>query len=46
MQHTATPLTEEDSKISRAIKQMTRSVYGGVPLADEPPEKKKFSFFR
>jgi pilus assembly protein CpaE len=46
MQNTATPLTEEDSKISRAIKQMTRSVYGGEPLADEPPEKKKFSFFR
>jgi pilus assembly protein CpaE len=37
MQHTATPFTEEDSPISRAIQQMTRSVCGQPPI----PEKKK-----
>jgi pilus assembly protein CpaE len=42
MQHTATPLTEDDSPISRVILQMTRSVCGQPPI----PEKKKiFSFF-
>jgi pilus assembly protein CpaE len=42
MQNTATPLTEEDSPISRAIRQMTRSVCGQPPI---PEKKKKFSFF-
>jgi len=42
MQNTATPFTEEDSPISRAIQQMTRSVCG-QPLI--PEKKKKFSFF-
>jgi pilus assembly protein CpaE len=42
MQNTATPLTEEDSPISRAIQQMTRSVCGQPAI---PEKKKKFSFF-
>jgi pilus assembly protein CpaE len=42
MQNTATPITEEDSPISRAIRQMTRSVCGQPPI---PEKKKKFSFF-
>ena len=42
MQSTATPLTEQDSSISRAIRQMTRSVCGQSPI---PEKKKKFSFF-
>ena len=42
MQNTATPFTEEDSPISRAIQQMTRSVCGKPPV---PEKKKKFSFF-
>jgi pilus assembly protein CpaE len=43
MQNTATPLTEEDSPISRAIRQMTRSVCGQPAILET---KKKFSFFR
>ena len=43
MQNTATPLTEEDSTISRAIRQMTRSVCGQPAI---PEKKKSFSFFR
>jgi len=42
MQNTATPLTEEDSPISRAIRQMTRSVCGQPAI---PEKKKKFSLF-
>jgi len=42
MQNTATPITEEDSPISRAIRQMTRSVCGQPAI---PEKKKKFSFF-
>jgi pilus assembly protein CpaE len=42
MQNTATPITEEDSTISRAIRQMTRSVCGQPAI---PEKKKKFSFF-
>ena len=42
MQNTATPLTEEDSTISRAIRQMTRSVCGQPHI---PEKKKRFSFF-
>ncbi len=43
MQNTATPLTEEDSPISRVIRQMTRSVCGQPAI---PEKKKSFSFFR
>jgi pilus assembly protein CpaE len=43
MQNTATPLTQEDTLISRAIRQMSRSAGGLPPL---PEEKKGFSFFR
>ncbi len=44
MQNTATPLTEDDSPISRAIQEMTSAVTGQTPV---PAEKKKaFSFFR
>jgi pilus assembly protein CpaE len=43
MQNTATSLMEDDSEISRAIRQMVRAV-SGQPA---PLEKKKgFSFFR
>jgi pilus assembly protein CpaE len=42
MQNTATPLTEEDSPISRAIRQMTRSVCGQPAI---PDKKRKFSLF-
>jgi pilus assembly protein CpaE len=42
MQNTATPITEEDSPISRAIRQMTLSVCGQPPT---PEKKKKFGFF-
>jgi len=42
MQNTATPLTEEDSPISRVIRQMTRSVCGQPAI---PETKKRFSFF-
>jgi pilus assembly protein CpaE len=42
MQNTATPFTEEDSPISRVIRQMTRSVCNQPPI---PEKKKTFSFF-
>jgi pilus assembly protein CpaE len=42
MQNTATPITDEDSPISRAIRQMTLSVCGQPPT---PEKKKKFGFF-
>jgi pilus assembly protein CpaE len=42
MQNTARMLTEEDSPISRAIQEMTRSVCGQPPT---PEKKKKFSLF-
>ena len=42
MQNTATPLTEEDSPIARAIQKMTRTVCG-VPIF--PEKKKGFSLF-
>jgi pilus assembly protein CpaE len=43
MQNTATPLTEEDTEIARAIRQMTRSITG-QPAA--PEKKRGFSLFR
>jgi pilus assembly protein CpaE len=43
MQNTATPLMQDDSEISRAIRQMTRAVTG-QPAVQE--KKKGFSFFR
>jgi pilus assembly protein CpaE len=42
MQNTATPFIDEDSPISLAIRQMTRSVCGKPPI---PEKTKKFSFF-
>ena len=43
MQNTATPLTDEDTEIARAIRHMTRSITG----QPAPLEKKKgFSLFR
>ena len=44
MQNTATPLTEEDTEIARAIRQMTRSITGQPPPA--PEKKRGFSLFR
>lgn len=44
MQNTATPLTQEDSEIARAIRQMTRSVSGQQPAL--PEKKRGFSLFR
>jgi len=44
MQNTATALTQDDSPISRAIQQMTRSVCGQQSAL--PEKKKGFSFFR
>jgi pilus assembly protein CpaE len=43
MQNTAIPLIEDDSEISRAIRQMTRAVSGQPAV---PEKKKGFSFFR
>ena len=43
MQNTATSLMEDDSEISRAIRQMTRSVCGQPAI---PEKKKGVSFFR
>jgi pilus assembly protein CpaE len=43
MQNTAVPLTEEDTEIARAVRQMTRAVSGQPAL---PEKKKGFSFFR
>ncbi len=43
MQNTATPLTEDDSEISRSIRQMTRSITGQPAV---PEKKKGFSLFR
>jgi pilus assembly protein CpaE len=43
MQNTATPLTEEDTEISRAIRQMTRSITGQAAI---PEKKRGFSLFR
>jgi len=42
MQNTAIPLTQENSQIARAIRQMTRSV---CTQAAEPEKKKKFALF-
>ena len=45
MQNSAIPLTEEDSPIGQAIRQMTQSITG-APVPKENPEKKKSrSFF-
>ena len=41
-QNTATPLTLEDSPISRAIRQMARTASGLTP---NPEKKKSFTFF-
>jgi pilus assembly protein CpaE len=43
MQNTATSLMEDDSEISRAIRQMTRAVSGQPAI---PEKKKGFGFFR
>jgi pilus assembly protein CpaE len=43
MQNTATPLTEEDTEIARAIRQMTRSITGQPTV---PEKKRGFSLFR
>lgn len=43
MQNTATPLTQEDTEIARAIRQMTRAVTGQPAI---PEKKKGFSLFR
>jgi pilus assembly protein CpaE len=43
MQNTAVPLTEEDTEIARAIRQMSRSMCGQPALQEK---KKGFSFFR
>jgi pilus assembly protein CpaE len=43
MQNTATSLMQGDSQISRAIREMTRSICGQPAL---PEKKKGFSFFR
>ncbi|MGB7986657.1 MAG: AAA family ATPase [Terracidiphilus sp.] len=43
MQNTATPLTDEDTQISRAIQRMTRTLCG-KPLAAEKKDKKKSRF--
>jgi hypothetical protein len=43
MQNTATPLTEEDTEISRSIRQMTRSITGQPAV---PEKKRGFSLFR
>jgi pilus assembly protein CpaE len=45
MQNTAVSLMEDDSPISRAIREMTRSV-SGQPAVPEKVKKKGFSFFR
>ena len=45
MQNTAVSLMQEDSPISRAIREMTRSV-SGQPAVPEKEKKKGFSFFR
>jgi pilus assembly protein CpaE len=45
MQNTATPLTQEDSQISRAIREMSRSICG-QPTQPEKEKKRGFSFFR
>jgi pilus assembly protein CpaE len=42
MQNTATPLTDEDSQISRSIQRVSRSVCGKPAI---PETKKKFSLF-
>jgi len=43
MQNTATSLMQDDSEISQAIREMTRSVTGQAAI---PEKKKRFSFFR
>jgi hypothetical protein len=43
MQNSAVPLTEEDTEIARAIRQMARDM-GGLPAI--PKKRKGFGFFR
>jgi pilus assembly protein CpaE len=45
MQNTAIPLTEEDTEIARAIRQMTQAV-SGQHFIPKKEKKKRFSFFR
>ncbi len=46
MQNTATPLTEEDTQISRAIQRMTRKLCGKPPVPEKKDKKKsRFSLF-
>ena len=46
MQNTAISLMEEDSPISRAIKEMTRSVSGQPAVPDKKEKRSIFNFFR
>lgn len=45
MQNTATPLTEEDTQISRAIQRMTRTLCGKSTGPDKKEKKSRFSLF-
>jgi pilus assembly protein CpaE len=45
MQNTATPLTEEDTQISRAIQRMTRTLCGKPPVPEKKEKKRHFSLF-
>jgi hypothetical protein len=45
MQNTATPLTEEDTQISRAIQHMTRTLCGKPPVPEKKEKKRRFSLF-
>jgi pilus assembly protein CpaE len=41
MQNSARPITQEDSSIGRAIRQMAKSVYGPTVSSELKPEKKR-----
>ena len=45
MQNTATPLTEEDTQISRAIQRMTRTLCGKPTVPEKKEKKSRFSLF-
>jgi len=45
MQNTATPLTAEDTQISRAIQRMTRTLCGKPPVPEKKEKKSRFNLF-
>jgi hypothetical protein len=45
MQNTATPLTDEDTQIARAIQRMTRTLCDKPPVPEKKEKRSRFNLF-